>query len=162
MEFSREELLLRYLSKYWPHILDSDFEITSPQSGQYNCFAWALSEQSCNLGTVFPDGLWPSDIPRYPSKENFIQLFQKNDFNLCANDDSLEEGFEKLVFYVDEHDFPTHVARQLQNGKWTSKLGPAEDIQHDSIKIFEGWYKTEPYYGKIGFVMKRLRPIETQ
>ena len=26
----------------------------------------------------------------------------------------------------------THVARQLTNGKWTSKLGRCEDIEHDT------------------------------
>lgn len=26
---------------------------------------------------------------------------------------------------------PTHAARQLENGKWTSKLGQLEDIEHE-------------------------------
>src|SRR6266566_3667632 len=35
-----------------------------------------------------------------------------------------------LAVYADETDTPTHMARQLPTGYWTSKLGELEDIQH--------------------------------
>ena len=44
---------------------------------------------------------------------------------------------------------PTHAARQLPNGKWTSKLGRWEDIEHD----LEGL--TGEMYGSVQQILKR-------
>src|SRR5262249_38721988 len=46
-------------------------------------------------------------------------------------DGSLEPVYEKVALFADDLDHPTHVARQLPSGRWTSKLGRAEDIEHD-------------------------------
>ena len=43
----------------------------------------------------------------------------------------LEEGFIKVAIFADSSLRPTHVARQLSNGNWTSKLGQNIDIEHD-------------------------------
>jgi hypothetical protein len=39
-------------------------------------------------------------------------------------------GEEKICLYA-KNGKPTHAARQLSNGRWTSKLGPDEDVEHD-------------------------------
>jgi len=52
-------------------------------------------------------------------------------------DPSIEPGFEKIVIYVDDADVPTHAARSLQNGMWTSKLGDEEDIEHATLRVVE-------------------------
>jgi hypothetical protein len=46
-------------------------------------------------------------------------------------DASLEPGFEKVALYGGGLLY-THAARQLPTGKWTSKLGKAEDIEHET------------------------------
>ena len=38
----------------------------------------------------------------------------------------------------------THVALQLPTGRWTSKLGGLEDIEHDTLKALEGIDYGEP------------------
>jgi hypothetical protein len=43
----------------------------------------------------------------------------------------LEPGFLKVALYGTGLTY-THAARQLADGKWTSKLGKGEDIEHDS------------------------------
>jgi hypothetical protein len=53
---------------------------------------------------------------------------------------------------VDAQGSPTHAARQLDNGRWTSKLGELEDIEH-SLRDLEG-----AAYGTVVQVMKRPRP----
>lgn len=58
------------------------------------------------------------------------QAFAALDYEICP-DGGLETDFEKVVLYGTAL-FYTHVARQLPNGKWTSKLGRAEDIEHDT------------------------------
>jgi len=47
---------------------------------------------------------------------------------------------------------PLHVARQLPSGRWSSKLGALQDIEHD-LHDLEG---TE--YGSVVLVMKRTLP----
>ena len=44
---------------------------------------------------------------------------------------------------------PTHASRQLSNGRWTSKLGPSERIEHD-FDALEG-----AAYGQIAQIMRR-------
>jgi hypothetical protein len=58
-------------------------------------------------------------------------------------------GLEKVALYADANGCPTHVARQLPNGRWTSKLGELEDIEHD-LPALEG-----DLYGSVTLVLKR-------
>jgi hypothetical protein len=44
----------------------------------------------------------------------------------------------------------THAARQLPTGKWTSKLGKGEDIEHDTPEDVAGGV-----YGDVMQIMKR-------
>ena len=63
--------------------------------------------------------------------------------------DWLEPGFEKVALYGDS-EYYTHAARQLPSGKWTSKLGKAEDVEHDSPADLSGGV-----YAEVVLVMKR-------
>jgi hypothetical protein len=55
----------------------------------------------------------------------------------CANG-SPESGTEKIAIYATKADrgrlVPQHAARQLVDGRWTSKIGELEDINHLSLK----------------------------
>lgn len=79
-------------------------------------------------------------------------------YDLCY-DERLEEGVEKIALYgIDNPDGtiePTHAARQLSSGEWTSKLGPFEDISHTSLDDLNG-----PTYGhKICCMSRPINPI---
>ncbi len=67
----------------------------------------------------------------------------------CGIDDSLEAGFEKVAIYG-SGTFYTHAAKQTTVGKWSSKLGKAEDIEHDTPEDLAGGI-----YGEVVEVMKR-------
>jgi len=41
-----------------------------------------------------------------------------------------EEGFNKVAIFCKPNGKPAHAARQLPHGRWTSKLGDWEDIEH--------------------------------
>lgn len=64
-------------------------------------------------------------------------------------DASLEQGFEKVALYGSGAEY-THAARQLPSGKWTSKLGKAEDIEHDTPEDVAGGL-----YGELIEIMTR-------
>jgi len=64
-------------------------------------------------------------------------------------DAALEPGFLKVALYGFGFTY-THAARQLPNGKWTSKLGKGEDIEHDNPDDVAGGL-----YGEVFEIMKR-------
>jgi len=93
---------------------------------------------------------WPAGVPKGFYIQNYIRLFRHLGYEPCDSS-GLEDGFEKVALYADEMGIVfTHVAKQLPDGSWTSKLGPYEDIQHNSLDAFDG-----SDYGKLAVVMKR-------
>ena len=53
-------------------------------------------------------------------------------FELCE-DGVLIDDFEKLAIYSNSSGLWTHVARQLPDGRWASKLGRLDDIEHETL-----------------------------
>ncbi|MCY4088656.1 MAG: hypothetical protein OXF49_00795 [Candidatus Saccharibacteria bacterium] len=118
----------------FPYINHSNCRITSPQDDKYNCIAWGGGDKNhwwC------PKRYWLENIPRVPSMSNLIKIFEKLGYKIC-NNCHLEDGITKIVLYCTEDNMPTHVAIQLKTGKWSSKLGALEDIEHDTPKVLEG------------------------
>jgi hypothetical protein len=74
-------------------------------------------------------------------------------YQLCESRNP-EADFEKVAIYVDEDEIPTHMARQLSSGDWTSKCGDLEDIIH-TLEGLEG-----SAYGKVSCIMKRPILVE--
>jgi hypothetical protein len=74
-----------------------------------------------------------------------------------CEDGSLEPGFEKIAIYAVQETggglTPTHAAKQLADGRWTSKLGPYEDIEHTLLENVNC-----PTYGAAVAYLKRSRP----
>ena len=87
-------------------------------------------------------------MPRVETLEAFRAVFATLGYAVCSGHE-LESGFEKIALFADSLAMPTHVVRQLKNGRWTSKLGKAEDIEHD-LHDLEG-----DLYGMVVQVMKR-------
>lgn len=113
----------------FPNLRNNNYIITSPKTEDYNCIAWAASDQD-NWWWPDEDELyyWPDEAPRENTIEAFIQAYGLMGYVICDNND-LEEGFEKIALYALNGE-PTHAARQLNNGNWTSKIGSCEDIEH--------------------------------
>ena len=82
-----------------------------------------------------------------------MRLFAGEGFSICV-DELLEPGFEKVAIYAFVGLF-THVARQLSDGQWTSKVGQFEDITHPSPANLAGGI-----YGNIHSIMRR--PTRTE
>lgn len=137
--------------EYWfPKLSSSIYKISSKATEDYNCIAWAAEDDS---RWWWPDAdcHWPDGVPRQETLEAFIQAYQTLGYEPC-NGDHLESGFQKIAIYVDNNRKPTHAARQLPDGKWTSKLGKSEDIEH-VLDALTGSDRGE--YGFVGQIMKR-------
>jgi hypothetical protein len=136
------------LEAIFPGLHDSTYQITSPSTGDYNCIAWAAGD----VGRWWwPDlagkRYWPAGVPRDETVAAFQDAFHTLGFVVCAGD-GLEPGVEKIALFADDEG-PQHAARQLPNGRWTSKLGELEDIEH-TLRELEG-----VDYGKVVAVMQR-------
>lgn len=134
------------LIKYFPSLLTSRFLITSPEDISYNCIAWAVGD---NARQWWPDafgiGYWPPGIPRLETVDAFMMAYQTLGYEVCANGD-LEEGYQKIAIFATGNNNPTHAARQLYSGKWTSKCGDLEDIEHELDGLVGDSYGTVVCY----------------
>jgi hypothetical protein len=139
--------------KDFPNLSCHNSKPTSPMKSEYNCIAWAYGVDDM---WFWPDAdgfyYWPDNINRKINLNAFINLFKSIEYIVCENS-NFETDFEKIAIYANDN-IPTHAARQLPNGKWTSKLGPNIDIEHDTLDCLNG-----PTYGKVEVIMKRPRNI---
>src|SRR5439155_11373058 len=96
---------------------------------------------------------WHAGASREASLTAFVAAFAALGY-AAGSDESVELGFEKVALFADAEGVPTHAARQLQTGRWSSKLGQAEDIEHD-LRALEG-----ELYGAVAALLRR--PIPTR
>jgi hypothetical protein len=135
----------------FPRLTRQNHRVTSPASIEYNCIAWAAGDTE---NWWQPGAFWPveSDTPEY-GIEALAAAFRAPGFEPC-DDDGPEQGFEKVALYGNNLLY-THAARQLPGGRWTSKLGKAEDIEHDTPDVVAGGL-----YGEVVAIMRRPLPSD--
>jgi hypothetical protein len=141
----------------FPHLTygkKANHKITSRKTKRYNCIAWAGDDIERPWWPQTDGWYWPSGISDQEDIPAFIEAFQLLRYVVCV-DGSLEQGFEKVALFAEPDGTPTHAARQLRSGKWTSKLGPNEDIEHEDVRDLRGWR-----YGDVHSYMKRpITPV---
>lgn len=113
----------------------------------YNCLSWAGNDtRRCWHPSAFGGCHWPGgEAP--DTLEEWIAAYARLGYVECEVRDH-EPGLEKLAIYA-KSEYPLHVARQKENGYWTSKLGPREDIEHE----LDGLVGTE--YGGVVRILSR-------
>jgi hypothetical protein len=145
--------MVAHLEALFPGLRGSAYQVTSPANDVYNCIAWAAGE---TVRWWWPDlppkRYWPAGVVRDETLAAFQQAFESLGYAVCAGE-ALEAGFEKVALYAQADGFPMHAARQLSSGRWTSKLGELEDIEH-GLRDLEG-----AEYGTVVLLMKR--PLRT-
>ena len=136
--------------KAFPRLTPDNHRVTSPETVDYNCIAWAADdvEHWWQPGVFWPIAADPGEF----ALEVLEQVFKALGYQDCAMDASLEPGFEKVALFGDSV-YYTHAARQLPTGNWTSKLGKAEDIEHNTAQDVAGGV-----YGDVVWVMRRPKP----
>jgi hypothetical protein len=144
------------IESLFPRLAGSQYRITSPRDDVYNCIAWAAGAMG---DWWWPIGVgrthWPDGVPRVASLDSFQKAFATVGYSVCTSEEP-EPGIEKIALFADAQRKPTHAARQLPSGRWTSKLGRAEDIEH-ALHDLEGMF-----YGFVALVMRRPHaPMET-
>ena len=139
------------IEQLFPRLHDG-FEITSPSEPAYNCVAWAAGEIKRWWWPAEPPfSYWPDGVLREESVTSFIEAFATLGYEVTSDAD-LETGFERVAIFASSDGVPTHVARQLPNGTWTSKLGSMEDIAHVDVNSVSG-----TAYGDVVVFLRRHR-----
>lgn len=120
----------RWLSAQFPQLGIELHQVTSPATDEYNCVAWAASDTE-KWWWPSEDGFWPAGLPLLETVENFTRAFQQLGYQPC-DDGLFETDYEKVAIYVGTDGRVKHMARQLDAHTWTSKLGQAWDIEHQT------------------------------
>jgi len=136
----------------FPGLMAKGYRKTSEATVQYNCVAHALYRSDKFMWPVAPY-YWPADVPKEETVDALVALFQSLGYELCASAD-VEDTFEKVAIYA-LNGKPTHAARQLSTGAWTSKLGSSIDIEHATPEALNG--RGFLHYGEPVRFMKRPR-----
>ena len=121
----------------------------SKETWDYNCIAFAAGVET---EWWWPDpngeGKWPEGVRREELLECFAEAYGTLGYETCE-DAKLEAGYEKVSIYA-QNGVPTHAAKQLPNGRWKSKLGSWEDVEHNTLRAVE-----EYVYGRAVLYLKR-------
>jgi uncharacterized protein (UPF0297 family) len=115
----------------------------------YNGVAWAMFDRNKYWDPdPFHQFYWPTHLLRERTLRVFEQLFEDHEYEYTDNF-QFESGYEKIVIYVLDGQ-PTHVARQEDFDKWTSKMDRCEEINHLNPCILES-----EKLGNIATILKR-------
>ena len=126
---------------FFPNLADVVGKKTSDATPAYNCIAWAFKETH---RVWWPDSraYWPIPYAGMTQLEAFENWFDVDGW-VDTTDPGVETGFEKIALFL-LNGVPTHAARLLPNGQWTSKLGwhptLSIDLAHDLHDLEGGHY----------------------
>jgi len=147
-----------HLERVFPKLASAGYEKTSqrtgrfPLPGAYNCIAWAANDTH---HWWWPEnGFWPFWLDRAVTIDCFVRAFRWLGYRKCGHS-GREIGFEKIALYT-FRGVPTHMARQLSDGSWTSKIGAEEDITHYTLDALESYSAPHGEYGDAVLYMRRL------
>lgn len=140
------------LLSVFPHLAADGYRVTSTETITYNCIAWAASRDD-RWWWPHEDAYWPPGVPVEETVAAFQAAYATLGYLPCSTG-VFEVLYEKIAVYATGTGKPTHAARQLDNGKWTSKLGQGVDIEHATPDAVGG----RAYGGPVLF-LKRRRPI---
>jgi hypothetical protein len=120
------------IEEIFPGLRTTSFRVTSAAVRDYNCISWAAGDTAhWWWPDLDPDAatFWPLGVPVEETLDAFVAAFAALGYAPCSGEHP-EPRFERVALFASGR-VPTHAARQLPSGRWTSKLGLREDIEHD-------------------------------
>jgi hypothetical protein len=132
----------------FPNLTSDNHRLTSQPANGENCIAHAVGARG-EWWEPTIGRFWPLGPPHFNQRiESLVRVFERLGYAPCDSPER-EPGYEKIAIYGDEGRY-THAARQLtEDGTWTSKLGPEDDINHRTLDALAG--------GEYGIVVAILR-----
>ena len=135
-----------WIDNQYQRLAEEGYTITSEPDDEYNCIAYAAGDRT--TWWSHEDGYhWPN-ASRTPDISSLVEVFEGLGFEQCINE-SYEPGFDKVALYQKNGEWK-HASVQRKDGAWSSKLGPDEDIRHETPESVSG-----DSYGVIHCIMRR-------
>jgi hypothetical protein len=120
-------------SRSFPN-LGKEWEILAPATPKYNCISHTIG--------VYHRWEWPHKPGKDATVADFDQLYGKYGYRRISTlDYSFDPRVQKIVLYGVQKGgtwAPTHGARMLADGTWTSKLGKGPLIRHKTPDSVNG------------------------
>jgi hypothetical protein len=141
------------LRRLFPQLVGGQYRLASKRTKRYNCLAWAAGRNDVWWDEP-PDGVWPHGV-NDGTVEAAIRLYEHLGFRRTGSriPKGPEENVIRIAICADGSGY-THAARQLRDGRWTSKLGKLQDIEHDSLQSLEKAGTVEAY-GEVVEIMEK-------
>ena len=139
-----------WIEQSFPGLAATGYQVTSEATETYNCIAYAAGDDS-RWWDYWSGSYWPNAQPS-PLIDDLVEVFLSLGFERCVNAEE-EIGFQKVALYAKGLMWK-HAAKQLPGGAWSSKLGPDEDIQHESPEALAG-----ELYGVVHCIMRRQNDV---
>ena len=136
------------LSAAFPGLASDAAEVLRLADPRFNCVAWAAGLSDAIWWPSDPDAYWPPEAPDELSVAAMVAALNTVGYTLCTGS-GLETGHEKVAIYARDS-APTHVARQLRDGRWSSKLGRDCLVAHATPGGVEG-----AVYGSVAVYLRR-------
>ena len=141
------------LVTHCPVLLPDDYVRASPRTFSYNCFAWAAGDDTRSW---YPGGdpevsYWPAGGGCDLTLTSVIAALGTLGFAPCSHG-VVDPACVKVALYVDGDGDVVHAARQLASGRWTSKMGTWEDLEHATPECLAGGT-----YGAVAAYLARPR-----
>jgi hypothetical protein len=142
------EIPWHQLKRQFPHLRKTKFQQQSPGADRYNCMALAVGIDQM---WWWPSGdYWPPCAPRENTEAAFVAVFEALGYRRCKSAEPISQH-EKVAVYTTGNSVK-HVTRQLQNGRWCSKLGAYQAIIHEDVDALRG-----RLYGNVSaFLVRRI------
>jgi hypothetical protein len=131
----------------FPKIQNISSSKTSDPDPCYNCIAWAFGDNNRFWWPNKKWAYWPLQTMGMSDSEAFADLFLKGGWHTTDNHGFETHSIKVSLFAL--NGVPTHAARLLPSGKWTSKLGAWIDISHEFSEL-DG-----PEYGQVLTVYRK-------
>lgn len=135
----------------FPNLDVDSVTVTHPPDAGYNCVAWAAGVTDAIWWPADPDAYWPPGVQDELTVDALISAMATAGYAPCT-DGVRMPGLEKAAVYARDG-VPTHVARQLAGGVWSSKLGRDCTVSHATPRGVEG-----PIYGSAVVFLQRPIP----
>ena len=125
----------------FPQLTPANYRETSSATWTYNCIAWAAGD-SDHWWWPITGRHWPPGVPREETMAAFLTAFATIGY-IPIHATENPEGEDRVALYA-RAGVPTHAARQLPGGTWTSKRGRDIDIEHDTLDAIAGGIYGQP------------------
>ena len=125
----------------FPNLVGVSVKQTSEKTEAYNCIAWAF-EDNTRWWWPMRGCYWPIKHFRLSIREAFDQAFEGLGWKELPSGQTVGDSTKRIALYEIAGE-PTHAARWLGAGVWTSKLGSDIDLQHE-LGDLDG-----PLYGSV-------------